>query len=53
MVLTINDKGKKKYIKGWGKSFYLSRDKHRALNKIPSGYKLIRINGKLHLKKVS
>jgi len=53
MSLTIKDKDGKKYIKGRGKFFYLSKDKSGALNQIPSGHQLIRINGRIFLKKKS
>jgi len=52
-VLVIQDKNGKKYIKGRGKFFYLTKNKSGAVNKLPKGWKVIRVNGRLHLKRTN
>ena len=44
--------GKNRYIKGSGDFFYLSKDKSRALDSVPSGWKVERKkNGRLTLRR--
>ena len=52
MVYSIEDpKGKTLYVHGKGKYFYLSREKDGALENMPEGWKIIKIKGKLYLKR--